>query len=1183
MTVLDRALARFGLQFADLYRSEALERLDGQFMARLRSRDAGLAERLLAARDAPAAVARKDEATLLLELAPHLEAFVAELFDVAAEASALAEAHIGLTPLYEMKRQFVQRRAGTRYKAEQAAAFDAEGLRAELRSAFGGQFDELTFARHVSAWLKDEPSNAARLESAAKYAAWALLTPAGRSFHRDGLLFKAPARTDPYHLLAHAREREVEGVRQFSIEPDHIRRRHGFQLTDAGTDLAGALDQIHYCIWCHNQSKDSCSTGLREKQPAGAAAPVVFKKSAFGVPLAGCPLEEKISEFHSAKAQGLAIAALALITVDNPMAAATGHRICNDCMKSCIYQKQEPVNIPQAETRALKDVLGLPYGFEIYSLLTRWNPLNLQRPFPRPASGRKVLVVGMGPAGFTLAHHLMNDGHAVVGIDGLKIEPLEPSLSGVQADGTRIPFEPVRDIESLMEPLDDRVMAGFGGVAEYGITVRWDKNFLKVIRLLIERRGEFALYGGVRFGGTFTVEEALAPPENGGLGFDHVALAMGAGKPTTLDIPNGLARGVRTASDFLMALQLTGAAKTDSIANMQLRLPVVVIGGGLTAIDTATESLAYYAVQVEKFLARYEQLCSEQGEPRVRAAWSAEDAAVAEEYLGHARSLRAERAAARAEKRAARIVELLQSWGGVTIAYRRRLVDSPSYTLNHEEVEKALEEGIWFAEGLTPVAIETDAGQAAQAVRFRRQAVNAAGEWSDQGESRLPARTVFIAAGTQPNTVLAREDRQHFSLDGKYFQACDEAGQPVRPAYSSSKPPRPDVLLSRQASGRFVSFFGDLHPSYFGNVVKAMGSAKQGYPVVSRVLARAEPCSREAPAEFFSRLRGALIATVRSVQRLAPNIVEVIVHAPLAARHFQPGQFYRLQNFERTAPRVDSTRMQMEGLALTGAWVDRAEGLVSTIALEMGGSADLCAMLQPGERVILMGPTGTPTEIEPGETVVLVGGGLGNAVLFSIGQALRDKGSHVVYFAGYKKIQDRYKVEEIERAADQVIWCCDEAPGFRPGRPGDLSFVGNIVQALLAYGGGALGPARLPLREADRLIVIGSDAMMAAVAAARQGPLSPYLKPGHRAVASINSPMQCMMKEICAQCLQAQRDPATGKVSYVFSCFNQDQPLERVDFPALAERLRQNSLQEKLTAAWIRHCMPALRQVRPLV
>ena len=321
---------------------------------------------------------------------------------------------------------------------------------------------------------------------------------------------------------------------------------------------------------------------------------------------AGCPLEEKISEFHKVKTEGHAIGALAVICIDNPLVAATGHRICNDCMKSCIYQKQEPVNIPQAETRTLKDVLELPCGFEIYSLLTRWNPLDLRRPFPRPASGKRVLVAGMGPAGFGLAHHLMNDGHTVVGIDGLKIEPLPADLSGVGAAGERVPFRPIREVRDIYENLSDRVMAGFGGVAEYGITVRWNKNFLKIIRLLLERRAEFALFGGVRFGGTLTVEDAAE------LGFDHLALCMGAGKPTVLDIPNGLARGVRAASDFLMALQLTGAAKADSIANMQLRLPVVVIGGGLTAVDTATESLAYYLVQVEKFLTRFETLAAEQ-------------------------------------------------------------------------------------------------------------------------------------------------------------------------------------------------------------------------------------------------------------------------------------------------------------------------------------------------------------------------------------------------------------------------------------------------------------------------------------------------------------------------------------------------------------------------------------------
>jgi len=55
-----------------------------------------------------------------------------------------------------------------------------------------------------------------------------------------------------------------------------------------------------------------------------------------------------------------------------------------------------------------------------------------------------------------------------------------------------------------------------------------------------------------------------------------------------------------------------------------------------------------------------------------------------------------------------------------------------------------------------------------------------------------------------------------------------------------------------------------------------------------------------------------------------------------------------------------------------------------------------------------------------------------------------------------------------------------------------------------------------------------------------------------------------MMKEICAQCLQLQRDPQTGTETVVFSCNNQDQEMDRVDFPALHRRLSQNSVQEKL-------------------
>ena len=1150
---------KHGLDFRDLYRRDGLVKLDAAFIAHLLEVDVALHNRLATARRDPAALDRKAESDLLTELAPHLEDFIGDLFAIAAELRALQGRHDALAPIYAVKRLFVQRRAVKGVSAEVATAEDGDALAVALARELGEPVSEESFARHVARWMEDEAAHAGRLALAARYAAWATLAPQGQKKHRGGVLFKQPHKLDMTHLVP-VETVSHYGVTMLRLPEEKWRARDGFKLTDAGTDLVGALDQANYCIWCHHQGKDSCSRGLKEKK-TGA-----FQKTIFGVTLAGCPLEEKVSEMNEVKARGNSIGALAIVIVDNPMAAATGHRICNDCMKACIDQKQEPVDIPQIETRTLKDVLSLPWGFEIYGLLTRWNPLDIRRPLPKPPSGYKVLVVGLGPAGFTLAHHLMNDGHSVIGIDGLKIEPLSESVVGRDDGGERRGFAPIRDVREVYESLDERMMAGFGGVAEYGITVRWDKNFLKLIRLLLERRSEFAMYGGIRFGGTLTIEDAFA------LGFDHIALCAGAGKPTVVPMKNGLARGVRQASDFLMALQLTGAAKADSVANLTVRLPVVVIGGGLTAIDTATESLAYYPLQVEKFLARYETLVAEQGEAVVRRGWSEEESATAEEFIAHAHAIRAERTAAAREGRAPRLAQLLDGWGGVTIAYRRRLIDAPSYTLNHEEVAKAMEEGIRFAEGLTPEAVEVDAFGHAAGLTCSRHRLDEAGKLAGSGERvTLPARTILVAAGTQPNTVLGREDPAHVMLDGRFFQAYDEEGRKVTPA-RVAKPDQVHVLMSVMPDGRTISFFGDLHPSFAGNVVKAMGGAKQGYPVVSRVLAKRSPAA-PAALQLRARLEDELRPRVERVERLTPSIVEVVVRAPIAARAFKPGQFYRLQNYEHHAARIDGTTLAMEGLALTGAWVDRERGLLSTIVLEMGGSSDLCTLLEPGEPVVLMGPTGTPTETPAGETVALVGGGLGNAVLLSIGAALRQNGSKVLYFAGYKRLIDRYKVADIEKAADVVVWCSDEAPGFTPTRPQDRAFVGNIVQGMVAYGSGALGESAILLNRIDRLVAIGSDGMMQAVAAARHGALKPYLKPDHRAIASINSPMQCMMKEICAQCLQVHRDPVSGAETVVFSCFNQDQPLDQVDFGVLHERLGQNAVQEKLAALWIDRCL----------
>ena len=404
-----------------------------------------------------------------------------------------------------------------------------------------------------------------------------------------------------------------------------------------------------------------------------------------------------------------------------------------------------------------------------------------------------------------------------------------------------------------------------------------------------------------------------------------------------------------------------------------------------------------------------------------------------------------------------------------------------------------------------------------------------------------------MAAGTNPNTVLNKEDPEHFELDGRYFRISKD-----------------NVFISDNVDGS-VSMFGDLHPKYKGNVVKAMASAKNNYKAVSSsLIASAAKKSITKKEEFFRKLDDLILAKVHEVKILAPKIIEVIFYAPLAAQSFKPGQFYKLQNYSKYA--IDM--MAMEGLALTGAWVDRAKGLISTIILEMGGSSDLCRFLKKGENVILMGPTGAPTEIVSKETVLLAGGGLGNAVLFSIGRAMRAAGSKVIYFAGYKKAEDRYKIEEIEEAADQVVWCCDEKLLTR-NRDGDLSFHGNIVDAIDKYSSKAFGSERFDIGDVDRIISIGSSGMMEAVHLARKYRLQSKLKPNHSSIASINSPMQCMMKEICAQCLQKHVDPITGLETYVYSCANQDQNTDLVDFDHLNTRLSQNSLLEKLTAKWI--------------
>ena len=1049
----------------------------------------------------------------------------------------------------------------------ESSDYPAEIKIQELRQSLATDTEANQFFVDALAETEDETFVTTLLDQLERWLHIAGLDSELQLLTKNWMLFKFPERTD-FNNLVEVEEEQHVGYVALTGPKEKRRRRDGFALTDNRMEPREILYEVDHCIYCHDRNTDSCSKGMKNKKDGQ------FKTNPLGVNIIGCPLEEKISEMHLVKKQGDDIGALAMIMIDNPMCPGTGHRICNDCMKGCIYQKTEPVNIPQIETNVLTEVLFMPYGFEIYSFLARWNPLNVKRPYALPYNGKNILVAGLGPAGYTLAHYLINEGFGVVGIDGLKIEPLPEELVG----STDVPPLPIRDFNTLYEDLDKRVLAGFGGVAEYGITVRWDKNFLKVIYLTLARRNAFRSYGGIRFGGTLTIEDSWA------LGFDHIAIAVGAGRPTIIGLKNNLVRGIRKASDFLMGLQLTGAAKASSLANLQVRLPAGVIGGGLTATDTATELLAYYPVQVEKTLDRYEALLAKYGKETLLVRFDAEEQEILEEFLSHGLAIRNERDRALAANEEPDFQPLLNSWGGVTLFYRKGMKNAPAYTQNHEEIEKALEEGIAWAEGMNPKEALVDDDQHLKAVRFEKM-TEQDGRWVAGEEVEVRLRNLYVAAGTSPNTIYQDEHPGAFEMDNKFFQRFEPEWQnnavELKPSHDTEWPKigKPAPFTSYQENGRYISYYGDNHPVYAGNVVKAMASAKDGYPYVVELFAQEikqlDPNQQQhrdqSLKQFQQQMDDAFLATLVEVKRLTPTIVEVIVKAPMQAKHFEPGQFYRLQNYEAHSPIINGTVLASEGIALTGAWVDKEKSLISLITLEMGSSSKLCAFWKSGDPVVVMGVTGTPTEIPTNKTVLLAGGGLGNAVLFSIGKAMRAAGNRVIYFAGYKYSQDVFKVDEIEAASDVIIWSVDPAEGVEPlpiTRPQDHSTVGNILDSMERYATGELGEKAIELDEVNELIVIGSDRMMAAVKEARHGRLQPYLQK-HKAVGSINSPMQCMMKGICAQCLCKHIDPESGEEYFVYSCFNQDQDLEKVDFPHLNARLRQNTVQEKLSSLWL--------------
>lgn len=1140
---------------------EALYDLDAAFLQRLAQEAPGCAAFLKCYRQTGFHCPENEQSQWLIACAEHLDRFIAQRFDIEAPAQALRAHILKDNPVFVFKKEFVLKNAKRQLK-EAARFSDFETLdhwlKMELvahdkRAAF--QKDpEWAVATLACGYLAQAEQYHASIEKLTQWCVQAWLTPEGQRQTKGWVSFHFPLHRDFSALIPLEAADEV----RVQMPAKHWRARDGFHLTDLRMTSRQVQNEIHYCVYCHKNAGDFCSRGFPVKKDKPELG---LKTNPLGEILTGCPLEEKISEMHTLKAQGDSIGALAMVMLDNPMCPATGHRICNDCMKACIYQKQDPVNIPEIETRVLTDVLNLPWGVEIYDLLTRWNPLRAQQYLPKPYNGKKVLVMGMGPAGFTLAHHLLMEGFAVVGMDGLKIEPLP----------TVWKENPIRDYQELQESLDARMTMGFGGVAEYGITVRWDKNFLKLIYLTLSRRPYFQVLGNVRFGGTLHVEDAWA------LGFHHLALAVGAGLPRELRIPNSLAPGMRQANDFLMALQLTGAARESSLANLQIRLPAVVIGGGLTGVDAATELQAYYVRQVEKTLRRFEALTATQEEAVVWAHFDAISAGILQEFLKHGRAIREERERAEHEKREPFFLPLLHRWGGVTIIYRRELQASPAYRHNPEELAKALEEGIYYAPQLQPVEVLLDENGQSSGLRCLK---------ASQEPIVLPARTILVATGATPNIAYEYEHKGTFSrnkivYDNFEFQRSalphvDFTLEKVEEALHC-KQPLFGPFTSYAKAHHLVSFVGDTHPVFHGSVVKAIASAKRSYPKIVEALQKI-PTPPKVSAEeylaFAALIRSRFSAHLYQKRELKPGIWELKIKAPQAAAKGAPGQFYRLQNFESFALHTENLVEQAEGVALIGAQVDADPTLLTFFLMERGVSSKIVSQLPVGAPIALMGPTGVrylPPQVPA--TVMIIGGAMAVAYLYSIAPLLKAQGIKIIFIGCFSEKDAVFCPEQLHAFTDQTMWIVPgdlftESTGIVL-RPQDCHLNATGLTVLPAH----IESMRATLADCQHVLVIDDATALRDFKHQVLPCWSSHLPPTVKISAAVFGPMQCMLKGVCAQCLQWQVDPKTGERSKaVYSCSWQQQPIELIDIGNISERLEQNRCQETLTGLWYEAC-----------
>ena len=267
-----------------------------------------------------------------------------------------------------------------------------------------------------------------------------------------------------------------------------------------------------------------------------------------------CPVSVKVKEFIDLILAGDYLGAAAKIREDNVLPAITG-RVCpqeEQCEQGCVVAKKgQSVGIGHLE-RFVADYeqrvgkVGLP---------------------PRaPATGKKVAIVGSGPAGLSCAGDLIQRGHEV-----------------------RV-FEALHDL---------------GGVLAYGIPE------FRLPRTVVKQEIENMKKMGVEFETDVVVGRTVTIDELFGLeGYHAVFIAPGAGAPQFMKVPGENLNGVYSANEFLTRVNLMRAYRFpeyDQPVYDCKGQEVAVIGGGNTALDAARTALRLGAKRVNMIYRRSEK------------------------------------------------------------------------------------------------------------------------------------------------------------------------------------------------------------------------------------------------------------------------------------------------------------------------------------------------------------------------------------------------------------------------------------------------------------------------------------------------------------------------------------------------------------------------------------------------